>query len=87
MITLLGLTAGALTTCCWLPQLIRSYRTRSTRDLSWGYLLVLGGGVALWLTYGVLAADAPLIAANVATSALLLTLALLKHRFDRAAEC
>ena len=40
----MGLLAGLLTTCCWIPQLRRSWHTRSTRDISWWYLVTLGGG-------------------------------------------
>jgi MtN3 and saliva related transmembrane protein len=84
MITVLGLTAGILTTSCWAPQLVRSYRTRSTADISWLYLGVLGAGIVLWLTYGVVSRDPALVAANVATSLAVGVLALLKHRFDRS---
>ncbi len=50
--TMLGLTAGVLTTSCWAPQLFRSYRTRSTGDISWAYIAALGSGIVLWLAYG-----------------------------------
>ena len=48
----LGLVAGALTTGCWLPQLLKSWRTRSTTDFSWLYLAVFRTGIALWMIYG-----------------------------------
>jgi MtN3 and saliva related transmembrane protein len=83
MTTLLGLTAGVLTTSCWAPQLLRSYRTRSTADISWLYLGALGAGIVLWLTYGVVSRDAALVATNIATSLAIGVLALLKYRFDR----
>ena len=83
MITLLGLAAGVLTTSCWAPQLLRWYRTRSTADISWLYLGVLGAGIVLWLTYGVVSRDVALVATNVATSFAIGVLALLKYRFDR----
>ena len=83
MTTLLGLAAGVLTTGCWAPQLLRSYRTRSTADISWLYLGVLGAGILLWLTYGMVSRDAALVAANVATSLAVGLLAMLKYRFDR----
>src|SRR5262245_347161 len=86
MTTLLGLTAGVLTTSCWAPQLVRSYRTRSTADISWLYLAALGGGILLWLTYGVLSRDAALVATNIATSLAIAVLALLKYRFDRSSR-
>ena len=65
--TLLGLAAATLTTGCWLPQLVRSWRTRSAGDLSWLYLLALGSGIVLWLAYGVLTSDFVIVLANALT--------------------
>jgi len=85
MTTALGLLAGLLTAGCWLPQLRRSWRTRSTIDISWAYLTVLTTGVSLWLLYGVLIRDVAVIGTNAVTAAALLTLASFKARFDRPA--
>ncbi|GGW86175.1 SemiSWEET transporter [Streptomyces caelestis] len=81
MITL-GLVAGALTTCCWLPQLFRSWRTRSTTDLSWLYLAVFGAGIALWLMYGVLRRDLAIAVTNALTLTLTLGVGGLKFWLD-----
>jgi MtN3 and saliva related transmembrane protein len=78
--TFLGLLAGVFTTACWLPQLARSWRTRSTHDFSWGYLLVLSIGISLWLLYGILRRDPAIIASNVVTLMSLLFLTALKSR-------
>jgi MtN3 and saliva related transmembrane protein len=83
MITALGLFAGVLTTGCWLPQLVRSWRTRSTADFSWVYLAVLSVGIGLWLLYGILTADPAVIVANGSALAALITLMLFKVAFDR----
>lgn len=83
MITALGLLAGALTTGCWLPQLVRSWRTRSTEDLSWLYLGLLGVGIALWSVYGVLRSDLAVILTNVLSLTLLLGLVAIKAMGDR----
>jgi MtN3 and saliva related transmembrane protein len=83
VVVALGLTAAALTTGCWFPQLLRSWRTRSTRDLSWAYLAVLGLGITLWLVYGVAVGDPVIVAANGLTLMALATLAAAKLRFDR----
>jgi MtN3 and saliva related transmembrane protein len=74
--TTVGLLAGLLTTGCWLPQLLRSWRTRSTGDISWTYLAVLTAGVGLWFVCGVMTAAVAVIATNVATVVALLTVAL-----------
>jgi MtN3 and saliva related transmembrane protein len=81
--TALGLLAGALTTGCWLPQLVRSWRTRSTGDLSWLYLVLLGVGVALWSVYGVLRSDLAVILTNVSSLTLLLGLVAIKAMGER----
>ena len=81
MITL-GFAAAILTTSCWVPQLVRSWRTRSTGDLSWVYIAVLGTGIALWLIYGVLLRDPAIIAANGLTLAAVSLLAAIKARSD-----
>ncbi|ROO83294.1 MtN3 and saliva related transmembrane protein [Actinocorallia herbida] len=78
--TSLGLLAGALTTGCWLPQLLRSWRTRSTDDISWTYLALLGTGIVLWLAYGLLSGDLALIAANGVTLLFITTIAGMKSR-------
>ena len=79
----LGLIAGVLTTAAWLPQIARTWRSRSADDLSWPYLLVFSSGVALWLVYGVLSGDVPVLAANAVTIVLL---GLKSHTAIRAAS-
>jgi MtN3 and saliva related transmembrane protein len=78
-----GLFAAALTTAAWLPQIWRTWQTRSAGDLSWGYLGVTGTGMASWFTYGLLAGDAAVVLTNVLTIALLFLLAVLKMNGDR----
>jgi MtN3 and saliva related transmembrane protein len=80
---LIGYIAGLLTTICWVPQLVRSWRTRSLADVSWPYLATLSTGVALWAAYGIQQVDPAIIATNVATLACLLVLIALKITSDR----
>lgn len=67
---LIGLIAGILTTLAFLPQALKVWRTRQTRDLSLAMMLIFNSGVVLWLLYGVLIGAWPVIIANVATLAL-----------------
>ncbi len=78
--TLVGYAAALFTTSAFLPQVIRAWRTRSTRDLSWHSFATYAAGLALWLAYGLMIRDIPLIAANGATLLLTLTLLGLKAR-------
>lgn len=76
--TVLGLLAGALTTLSFLPQVIRTFRTGSARDLSWGWLGLFGTGVAAWLVYGSLTSDLAITATNAVTITLVGGLVALK---------
>ena len=78
---LLGLTAGMLTTIAFLPQVIKTWKSRSAKDLSLGMFLLFCLGVAMWLAYGVLVQDIPVIAANLLTLMLASTLLFFKLRF------
>ena len=63
--TTLGLVAGTLTSIAAIPQVVRTLRTRHARDISIWQPLLLAFGVALWLLYGMLINDTPLILANI----------------------
>lgn len=64
---ILGLLAGSLTTLAFLPQVIKTWRSRSAKDLSLGMFSIFTLGVVLWLAYGIIIRDLPVIAANVVT--------------------
>lgn len=63
--TTLGLVAGTLTSIAAIPQLVKTLRTRHARDISIWQPLLLSIGVALWMVYGMLIHDLPLILANI----------------------
>ncbi len=79
--TALGLAAATLTTAAFLPQVIKTWRTRKTRDISLGMFLVLCLGIGLWLVYGILRGDLPLILANAVTLALAGTILMFKLKY------
>jgi len=76
--TLVGLAAAFFTTVSFLPQVVRAWRTRSTRDLSLQSFATYAVGLTLWLIYGLMIRDVPLIAANGLTLLLALTILGLK---------
>lgn len=79
--TLVGLIAGLLTSVAALPQVIKTWRSRHARDLSIWQPLLLSAGVALWLIYGMLIGDTPLILANITPLICNLLLTAMKIRF------
>ncbi|MBI5969697.1 MAG: SemiSWEET transporter [Deltaproteobacteria bacterium] len=66
-ITALGVIAGIITTASFLPQVIKTWKTRHTKDISIYMFLLLVFGMLLWLLYGIVKADIPLILANAVT--------------------
>jgi MtN3 and saliva related transmembrane protein len=76
----LGLTAALCTTAAFVPQVVRSWRTRATRDVSLGMFAVMTAGVLLWFVYGAIIRDLPLMLANGVTFLLSLTILVLKIR-------
>jgi MtN3 and saliva related transmembrane protein len=63
-ITFLGLLAATLTTFSFLPQMIKTWRTKSAKDVSYVMLISFSVGVFLWLIYGFYLSALPIILAN-----------------------
>jgi MtN3 and saliva related transmembrane protein len=80
-VTLLGLTAGTLTTLAFLPQLLKTWRSKSAKDISSGWLVSFSSGIMLWLVYGVLIQSLPVILSNGVTLILTLIILSFKLRF------
>jgi MtN3 and saliva related transmembrane protein len=64
-ITIIGLAAAAFTVISFFPQLLKIWRTRSTKDISLGMFSIFSTGVFLWFFYGILTNDPPIMIANL----------------------
>jgi len=80
MVTLLGLAAGVLTTVAFIPQVIQTWRTRHTHDISLATFAIFTAGVFTWLLYGLVIEDWPIIIANAVTFILAGTILYFKLR-------
>jgi MtN3 and saliva related transmembrane protein len=80
MTTAIGLLAALLTTAAFLPQVLHTLATRDTRGISLRMYVIFVAGVLLWLIYGVLTGDLPLILANGVTLLLAGAILVLKLR-------
>jgi MtN3 and saliva related transmembrane protein len=78
--SLVALLAGTLTTIAFVPQVVRAWRTQSVEDLSLAMLLTFSSGVALWVYYGMLVKEPPMILTNGVTLFLALMLVGMKLR-------
>jgi len=79
--TWIGIAAAILTTAAFAPQAIQAWRSRSTRDVSLAMFSMMVAGIALWLVYGLLIGDLPLILANAVTLLLAGAILVAKIRF------
>jgi len=61
---IVGYIAAFLTTTSFMPQALMVWRTDNTSGISLGMYSMMVAGVALWMTYGILLGDAPLMIAN-----------------------
>ena len=78
-VSLLGIVAGILTTIAFVPQVVKTYKSKTAKDLSLSMFSIFFAGVVLWLIYGIIRKDWPIVAAN--TSTLILSGILLYFKF------
>ena len=61
------MAAAVLTTAAFAPQAFKAWQSRSTKDVSLAMFTMMVAGNTLWLAYGIMIKDAPLIVANAVT--------------------
>jgi MtN3 and saliva related transmembrane protein len=81
--TLIGLMAATCTTIAFLPQVYKTWKARTAKDLSLGMFSIFAVGITLWFIYGVLINDLPVILANAVTLLLVCVLLYFKLTMDR----
>lgn len=60
-ILIIGYVSGALTTFAGVPQIVKVFRSSSTQDLSYVSLSMAASGVCMWMIYGLLLKQLPII--------------------------
>ena len=84
--TVLGFAAGAFTTAAFVPQVLRTWRLKSAKDLSIAMVSLNATGIFLWFVYGVCTRSVPIIAANLVTLILICTVLVLALKYRRTAR-
>ncbi|BAY18215.1 hypothetical protein NIES21_40590 [Anabaenopsis circularis NIES-21] len=80
-LTILGLFAGALTTIAFLPQMFKTWKSKSAKDVSFVMLITFMSGLLLWLVYGIALQALPIILANAISFIFNLIILCLKIRY------
>lgn len=75
-----GLAAGTLTTLAYMPQAIKTLKTKHTKDISLGMYMMMTAGIGLWFTYGVLLGSLAIMLANSVSLMLALMILVMKLR-------
>ncbi len=79
---ILGLIATAFTTSSFMPQVWQTWKTRDVSGISLVTYGILTTGLGLWLAYGILKSDVPLIVANGVMVILTAAITVMKLRFS-----
>lgn len=82
LVDFIGSIAATLTTISFIPQVLKVWQTRHTRDISLVMYIAFTSGVALWLVYGIMLDSWPIIIANSITVCLAGAVLIMKIRFD-----
>jgi MtN3 and saliva related transmembrane protein len=77
-VLLLGIMAGAMTTGSIVPQVLKIVQSRSARDVSTLFFVIMAGGMLLWLVYGLLRSDMVIMLWNGLSLSLTLVILSLK---------
>ena len=83
LVDAIGYAAGTLATLAFVPQVVKTWRSKSVDDLSLTTLATFTTGIALWLVYGVRVGSIPIVLANAVTLLLNAVLIVLKVRYGR----
>jgi MtN3 and saliva related transmembrane protein len=76
-----GIAAGCLTTSSTLPQIVKTIRSKDSKDVSVGMFSILVIGVGLWVAYGIMKNDLPIIIFNSLAVVLNILMIFLKFKY------
>tara|TARA_Y100000310_G_C20681425_1_gene816176 strand:- start:930 stop:1196 length:267 start_codon:yes stop_codon:yes gene_type:complete len=77
----LGFVAATLTISAFLPQVIKAWKTKSTKDVSLLMFSTLIVGNVLWLVYGILIGSLPIVITNILIFIFASTILILKIKY------
>ncbi len=82
-VTATGIVAGIFTAGSMVPQVVKTMKEKKAAEVSVLMLLVLNAGVALWLVYGFLRNDLPIILTNGFSLLVNITMLFLRWKFRK----
>lgn len=79
---IVGIMAGTLSTVSFIPQVVKICRTKNAKDLSITAFSVFAVSIVLWLTYGIMIGELPIIIANSVSLGLIVSIVILKIKYS-----
>ena len=79
----LGYTAGAITTLTFLPQVIKTWKEKSARDVSLLMFIIAVVNEILWIAYGFMRNDMVIVLTNAVMVTMAMTMIYLKFRYNK----
>jgi MtN3 and saliva related transmembrane protein len=83
-VEILGYAAGAITCLTFLPQVIKTWKSRSAKDVSLNMFIIAAVNEVMWIVYGALLNNWVIILTNAVVLSMSLTMIWLKFRYDHA---
>jgi MtN3 and saliva related transmembrane protein len=80
---IIGYIAGVIVIISWIPQVIKSYKTKSVNDLSILMIILVLTGISLWMIYAFIVKDGPIFASNAILAVLIIWLLYMKIRYEK----
>ena len=78
----LGFLAAVCTTIAFIPQVVKVYKSKHTKDISLGMFSLLNLGIVLWICYGLMINSYPVVIANAITIILASYILITKIKLD-----
>ena len=82
-IDLFGFSAALLTTIAFLPQLYKTWQTKSAEDVSLIMLILFITGLICWIIYGLKINSIPILIANIITFIFNFSILILKITYGK----
>ena len=88
-VTIIGLAAATMGGFALFPQVLKVLKTRSTKDISREMIVILAGSIFLWLVYGILLSNLPIMIANFfgLVQALIILFFKIKNQIKKTKSC
>lgn len=84
-VDILGYAAGFITTLTFLPQVIKTYKEKSAKDVSLNMFLIAAVNEVMWIIYGFLRNDMVIILTNIVILCMSITMIFLKFKYKQPA--